>query len=194
MPVADRRSGERYVSVLKICRAVIGERDQLCLVRNISSKGMKIDLPGRVNPDDRITIELRSDRILHGTIRWTQGQACGVELDETVNLNKMLDNKPPSGLLKRRPRTPRFERSAPLSIKHDGGTAAGVLYDISLQGLCVEASFLCKVGDRVVVTIAGLPPRSALTRWVRGERIGLHFERPWPFADLAVWLDNHNDL
>lgn len=188
----DRRSGERYVSVLKICRAIIGDHDQLCMVRNISSKGMKIELPGHAAPGDRVTIELRSDRILHGTIRWWQTHACGIELDDQVNLDEMLDNKPPSSLLRCRPRSPRFVRSAALSIEHSGGKNEGMVYDISLQGICAEIPFSGRIGDRVVATVEGLPARSALVRWIRDKRLGLHFERSWPFTELALWLDSYN--
>jgi PilZ domain len=191
-PAQDRRGGARYVTVLKVGRAIVGNRDKLCLVRNCSTDGMKIDLPGDVKPDERVTIELRSDRIIHGTVRWSQDHSSGIEFDEPVKVEDILDKLPAHSVLRHRARLPRFARRERIDLEHESGTAPGVLTDISLHGLCIEGGPACRPGDRVVVHIPDLPPRSATVRWVSGGRMGLHFERPWPFNELALWIDSHD--
>lgn len=191
-PVQERRSGERYVTVLKVGRAIVGDRDQLCLVRNFSSAGMKIHMPHDAAPDERVTIELRSDRVIHGTVRWSHEHSNGVEFDTPVRVEDILDKRPPSSVLRYRPRSPRFHRQSPARIEHESGVAEGTLTDISLQGACVELKETARMGDHVVFHIPGLPARAAQVRWVRGKSIGVHFERCWSFNELAAWLDEHD--
>lgn len=190
-PDADRRVGKRYTTVLKIGRAIFGKKDQLCLVRNFSQGGLKIDLPHEPHPDDRVTIELRSDRVLHGTVRWAHDHASGIQLDDPLRSEDILDNKAPSPLLRRRPRAPRFHRNELARIDYQGAQFNGAVADISLQGVCIESRPVGRRGEHVVLHIGGLPPRSAIVRWVGGGRMGFSFERPWSFAELADWLDAH---
>jgi len=191
-PETDRRTGARYVTVMKVGRAIIGERDQLCLIRNFSAGGLKIDVPQELKPDTPITIELRSDRIMHGTVRWARERDAGIQIDGEVPAEHLLDNKPPSTLLRIRPRPPRFQRWAAVQIMHEGEEIHSTLIDISLQGACIETAPIGRKDERVVLTIAGLPPRSAFVRWADHGRMGFHFERPWPFVDLASWLEAHD--
>lgn len=190
-PEADRRTGARYVTVMKVGRAIIGERDQLCLIRNFSTGGLKIDVPRELETNTPITIELRSDRVMHGTVRWAREHDAGIQIEGEVPAEHLLDNKPPSALLRIRPRAPRFQRWAPVQIMYEGEEVYGTLVDISLQGACIETHPVGRKDDRVVLTIAGLPPRSAFIRWADHGRMGFHFERPWPFIDLANWLEDH---
>lgn len=191
-PEADRRSGARYVTVMKVGRAIIDGRDQLCLIRNFSSGGLKIDVPRTLHPDTPISIELRSDRVLHGTVRWSREHDAGIQVDGEVPAEHLLDNKPPSALLRVRPRPPRFQRWAAVQIMYEGEEIHGTLVDISLQGACIEMSSIGRKDERIVLSIDGLPPRSAFIRWADHGRMGFHFERPWPFLELAIWLEEHD--
>lgn len=189
----DRRKGsERYVTVLKVGRAVVDGQDQLCLVRNMSREGAKLDIYHEVHKDQKITIELRSDKVVTGTVRWVGDHAAGIEFDDPVDVSDMLQGRPQRSVLRKLPRSPRFLATAHVHLQHDkGDPITGELVNISLHGLCMETVDEAKVEDHVVARVEGLPARSASIRWVRDGMIGLHFDMPIGFSELAHWLESH---
>ncbi len=190
-PAEERRGSERYVTVLKVGRAVVDGHDQLCLVRNMSRDGAKLDLYHEVHENQKITIELRSDKVVTGTVRWVGDHAAGIEFDEPVDVGDMLQGRPTRSVLRKLPRAPRFPASALVEVQHDNGTITGDMVNISLHGLCLRTEEKARVEDRVVARVEGLPARSSTVRWIRDGMIGLHFEMPMAFSDLARWLETH---
>lgn len=188
---ADRRSDERYVTVLKVGRAVINGHDQLCLVRNMSQKGAKLDVRHNVSIDEKVKIELRSDKVVTGTVRWVGDHVAGVEFDEPIDLADLLKPRPNRSVLRRLPRAPRFECDGVAYLEHDNGVITGVVSNISLHGLCIETHIAAHIDDRVTVRIDGLPARAATVRWVAPNMLGLHFDLPMGYSELARWLDEH---
>jgi len=187
----ERRGSERYVTVLKVGRAVVDGHDQLCLVRNMSSDGAKLDLYHGVTKDQKITIELRSDKVVTGTVRWVGNHAAGIEFDDPVDVTDLLQGRPNRSVLRKLPRAPRFLAKAGVHMEHDHGAISGTLVNISMHGLCVETHDHAKPDDVLVVRIAGLPARSATIRWIRNGMMGLHFDMPMSFSELARWLESH---
>lgn len=192
-PVEDRRHGsQRFVTVLKVGRAVVEGHDQLCLVRNMSAEGAKLDIYHEVEQGQKITIELRSDKVVTGTVRWVGDHAAGIEFDDPVDVTDLLLGRPQRSVLRKLPRSPRFLVHAHAHLQHDkGNTLSGELVNISLHGLCIETIDEARVDDHVVARIEGLPPRSATVRWVHDGMIGLHFDMPMGFSELAHWLERH---
>ncbi len=189
----DRRHGsQRHVTVLKVGRAVVDGQDQLCLVRNMSREGAKLDIYHEVERGQKITIELRSDKVVTGTVRWVGDHAAGIEFDEPVDVSDMLQGRPQRSVLRKLPRSPRFLASAHVHLQPEKGpNLTGELVNISLHGLCMETVDEAKTDDHVVARVEGLPARSATVRWVRDGMIGLHFEMPLGFSELARWLEDH---
>lgn len=192
-PPADRRQGsERYVTVLKVGRAVVDGHDQLCLVRNMSREGAKLDIYHEVERGQKITIELRSDKVVTGTVRWVGDHAAGIEFDGPVDVTDMLQGRPQRSVLRKLPRSPRFLAQAHVHLQPEkGANIAGELVNISLHGLCMETVDDAKVDDHVVARVEGLPARSSTVCWVRDGMIGLHFDMPMGFSELAHWLESH---
>ncbi len=189
--VSDRRTSQRYVTVLKVGRAVVEGQDQLCLVRNMSRDGAKLDIRGEVRTNQKILIELRSDKVVTGTVRWTGDHVAGIEFDEPVDVQDMLQNRSTRSVLRKLPRAPRFLASGRVHMELDNGLLGGSIVNISLHGMCFETSDIARIDEQGIIRIEGLPARRASIRWVRNGMIGLHFERPMGFSELAGWLE-HN--
>lgn len=187
----ERRNSERYVTVLKVGRASVGGHDQLCMVRNMSRDGAKLDLYHEVQENQKITIELRSDKVVTGTVRWVGDHAAGIQFDEPVDVSDMLQGRPTRSVLRKLPRAPRFPAQAKVHLDHDNGVIAGQIINVSLHGLCIGTAEKIRVDDQVVARIDGLPPRRASVRWLREGMVGLHFAMPMAFSDLARWLETH---
>lgn len=188
----DRRRGsKRYVTVLKVGKAVVDGSDQLCLVRNMSREGAKLDIYHGVTQNQKITIELRSDKVVTGTVRWVGDRAAGIEFDEPVDVTDLLQHKSHRGVLRKLPRAPRFVAQAAIELEHDHGKFEGRMVNISLHGLCVETDASIRIDERVIARVEGLPARSSTVRWVGENLMGLHFEMPMGFSELARWLQDH---
>lgn len=187
----ERRADERFVTVLKVGRAVINGHDQLCLIRNMSRQGAKVDIRHPVAIDEKVRIELRSDKVVTGTVRWSGEHVAGIQFDEPVDLNEMLKPRPSRSVLRRLPRSPRFVCEGMAYLEHERGVTSAVVSNISLHGLCVETTIGAQIEDHMTVRIEGLPPRAATVRWVAPNMLGLHFDLPMGYSDLARWLDEH---
>lgn len=188
----DRRRGsKRYVTVLKVGKAVVDGNDQLCLVRNMSREGAKLDIYHDVTQNQRITVELRSDKVVTGTVRWVGDRAAGIEFDEPVDVSDLLQHKSHRGVLRKLPRAPRFVAEAEVEVDHNESKIEGRLVNISLHGLCLETSGLARIEDRVIVRVEGLPARNSTVRWIGENLMGLHFDMPMGFSELARWLQDH---
>ena len=74
----DRRSGERHLSLFRVGALTIGDRRELCLIRNVSAGGMLIRAYCAIEPGERITIELKQGEPIHGTARWAKDECVGV--------------------------------------------------------------------------------------------------------------------
>lgn len=186
-----RRDSKRYVTVLKVGKAVVDGTDQLCLVRNMSREGAKLDIYHGVTQNQKITVELRSDKVVTGTVRWVGDRAAGIEFDEPVDVSDLLQHKSHRGVLRKLPRAPRFIAQANMELEHDHGRFDGKLINISLHGLCVETVAAARIDDRIVARIEGLPARSSTVRWLGENLMGLHFDMPMGFSELARWLQDH---
>ena len=56
-----------------------------------------------------------------------------------------------------------------------GTTCAVRTANLSASGAMIEYATMLHIGERVTLTLPGEAPRQAIVRWVRGGRIGLHF-------------------
>jgi PilZ domain len=189
----ERRHGERYVTVLKVGRAIINGHDQLCLVRNMSQKGAKLDVRHDVCVNERVKIELRSDKVVSGTVRWTGDHIAGVEFDEPIDLAELLKPRAPRSVLRKLPRAPRFLCEGSAVLEHDNNVTHGKVTNISLHGVCIETTMTTHIEEQMVVRVNGLPPRASTVRWIAPNMIGLHFDLPMGYSELARWLDDHGD-
>lgn len=63
-----------------------------------------------------------------------------------------------------------------------------MLSDVSQGGAQVQTSGTTKVGDQIVLSIAGLGARRASIRWQSHGILGLSFDDTIGFSDLSLWL------
>ncbi|HEV2567052.1 PilZ domain-containing protein [Sphingomonas sp.] len=183
----DRRTGARHISVLRVARGLWNGRDQLCVVRNISEGGLMFECLHMPEVGQELVIELRSDKQMHGVVRWTRGNGAGVELDQPIDVERMLREER-SSLLRVRPRAPRFARRGPLRVVVDGETIAGEVVDISVTGVSCRLDAPVQRGP-VVVAIDEVAVTNALVRWTKGDVAGISFEKPLPWRPFQLWLD-----
>ena len=185
---ADRRSGVRYISVLRVGRAVWEERDQLCVVRNVSPNGLMFECLHPPDVGQTLVIELRSDKRMSGTVRWTKNGNTGVELDEPINVDIML-REDRGSLLRVRPRMPRFVRRGTVKLIGEDEPVMADIVDIASGGVRCRPELPVRMGEPLVASIEGLCATNAEVRWRKGDVVGLRFEKQLPWRQFQQWLD-----
>ena len=82
----ERRVGERHLSLLRVGALMIGDRRELCLIRNISAGGMLIRAYSKIEAGTRLSIELKRGEPVEGVARWIKDECVGVSFDTPIDV------------------------------------------------------------------------------------------------------------
>lgn len=179
----DRRSGQRYMSVLQAGKIMTDTLQELCLIRNISSRGVMAEIFAPIETDTPVEIEFKAGAVVRGTVRWVQEGRAGIEFNEHIDVHEVL--APHTGRMA--PRAPRLNIDSMARIVIGDVREKLQVYDISQGGVKVESGMFLEPGLDVVVEIEGLPVRASVVRWVGGQHAGISFNRVMPLDQVAYW-------
>ena len=99
----ERRDGERHLTLFRVGALMIGDRRELCLIKNISAGGMLIRAYCELEVGTRVSVELKSGEPVEGAARWVDGENVGIAFDRPVDVLDLLSNSMDGP----RPRMPR---------------------------------------------------------------------------------------
>lgn len=187
---SSRRCDDRHLTLFRVGAIIVGERRELCLVKNISAGGALIRAYCLLEPDQRVEVELKEGQRVAGQVTWVRGSEAGLTFDrpvDVVDLLKTSSNGP-------RPRMPRVEVSCIGFVREGAILHRAMLHNISQGGVSVEAANPLTVGADVAVSLPGLPPQSAVVRWNDGQRYGITFNTVLPLAGLVEWLHSRQGV
>jgi len=187
---AERREDERHLTLFRVGSVTIGDRRELCLIKNISAGGMLIRAYSQLEPGTRISVELKRGEQIPGCISWTRDSSAGIAFDEPVDVVELLasSNDGP------RPRMPRVEVRCIASVRQGSNVYGMRAHDISQGGLKVESEKDLAIESDVVVTLPGLAPQQGVVRWREGNCYGITFNRLVALPDLVRWLNEQREL
>lgn len=187
---AERREGERHMTLFRVGTVAIGDRRELCLIKNISSGGMLIRAYCALEPGIRLSVELKRGDQMKGTVSWTSGNSVGIVFDEPIDVVELLA----SSMDGPRPRMPRVEVRCITSLRQGSNVYGMRARDISQGGLKVETNRDLEIGCDVVVTLPGLPPQLGVVRWQEAGCYGITFNRLLALSELVQWLHEQREL
>ncbi len=183
-PEEDRRTDERHLTLFRVGTLVLGDRRELCLVKNISAGGVSIRAYCSLEPDTVLSIELKESQPVAGQVTWVGGSDAGITFDERVDVIDLLT----SSVDGPRPRMPRIEVECVCFVREGAIVHRASLQNISQGGVSVEAPNPLSVGGEVTVSLPGLSPQAATVRWKHGSRYGISFNSVLSLAGLVKWL------
>ena len=64
----QRRKSDRHLSLLRVGTLIIGDRRELCLVKNVSAGGMLVRTYSDIGEGTNLSIELKQGAPLSGTV------------------------------------------------------------------------------------------------------------------------------
>lgn len=180
----ERRTNERYLSLLRVGCLAIGERRELCLIKNISAGGMMVRVYSSIEPGTRVSIELKQGDPILGVARWAEDELIGVTFDERIDVLGLLS----SSMEGPRPRMPRMEVDCTAWIREGAFVRRTRALNVSQGGLCVESRHDLTIGAEIVATLPGLSPSGGVVKWKDGSLYGIGFNRVIALAQLVGWL------
>lgn len=188
-PEPDARKGERHLSLLRVGSLMIGDRRELCLIRNISAGGMMIRAYSKIKAGTRVTIELKQGDPVSATAKWAKGDNVGLEFDEPIDVISLIST---SGV-EPRPRMPRVEVNCTAWVREGATVHRTKAVDVSQGGVKIKSSKGLPIGAEVIVTLTGLAPAPATVRWKEDESYGITFNSPLGLPTLVGWLQEQQD-
>ena len=185
----ERRQDERHMTLLRVGSLIVGERRELCLIRNISAGGMLIRVYSAIAPGTRVSIELKQGEPVAGTTLWAKDELVGVSFDEPIDIVSLITA--PSDAP--RPRMPRLEVHCTAWVRDDAVVHRTRVVNISQGGVRIEAPNGLPVGAQVTVTLPGLSPEQGAVRWNDGEACGITFNRVLGLPQLVAWVGEQQE-
>lgn len=180
----ERRGDERFLTLYRVGSLAIGERRELCLIKNVSAGGMRIRAYSDLAQGLAVAIELKSGQPVSGQVSWVDGQDAGVSFDQPIDVVDLLSH----GADGPRPRMPRIALEATVIVREGAELWRLALCDISQGGLKLRCEQPLQAGTLVVVTLPGLPPAEGRVCWAGEGCIGIAFNRPLPLDLLVGWI------
>ena len=187
-PERQRRRSKRHLTLYRVGALTIGERRELCLIRNVSAGGMLIRVYSDIAPGTRLSVELKQGEPVSGTARWADQDSVGVVFDEPIDVLSLIALRPDGP----RPRMPRIEIASRATVRDGATVVVAAVDNISQGGLQIETSADLPVGANVIVTLNGLAPEPAVVKWRDGDCYGLAFNRVLAITQLVRWLQAHH--
>lgn len=186
-PLPEKRLSARQLTIYRVGVLIVDSRRELCLIRNISAGGVRINSHASFSVGHRVTIEFSVDAQVTGTVRWIGDGDVGVEFDEPIDVEEMLARETVlhRGWKRRLPRI-EFDRMGILRV---GAISHGVnARDISQGGVALEIDQKAEISSEVVVTLDGLRSIHGVVRWADEGVCGMSFNHSIPFRELMSWV------
>lgn len=180
----DRRTNERYLSLLRVGAMVVDGRRELCLVRNVSAGGMLIRPYSQLTVGTPVSIELKHGETVSGVAKWIENGVVGIAFDEPIDVVALLtasDGGP-------QPRMPRIELSCTAWVREDADIYRTRTINISQGGMAVEGDSGLLEDAKVIVSLAGLEPIPGRVKWIEDGKCGIGFNRVLAVNELMGFL------
>jgi len=182
---AERRDGERLLTVYRVGSIIVGGQRELCLIKNISAGGMMVRAYCEIACDTRISVELKSGHPIEGVVSWVRDSSVGITFDSPVDVIDLLS----ASMEGPRPRMPRIEVDCFATVRDGANVLRMRVRDISQGGLKLESATILGRGTEVVVSLPCLEPQPGVIRWSEASFTGIAFNRLLALPILVGWLE-----
>lgn len=180
----ERRSDQRQLTLFRVGTILVGPRRELCLIKNISAGGMMLRIYCALRVGEQVDVELKTGVVIRGRVSWLRDSQVGVAADQPIDVVEILA----SDSIGPRPRMPRIETDATITVRQGAAVYRLRARDISQGGVKVEAPPRLSGNEEIVVSLAGLQPQRGMVRWVADGHAGLSFNQPLSLPELVAWL------
>ncbi|MEM7779589.1 MAG: PilZ domain-containing protein [Pseudomonadota bacterium] len=172
---------QRAAMVLRRAKMVCQSGEYLCLIRDVSEKGIGLGFLHDVPPEPRTLLQLANDLTFPIERMWTGQRQAGYRFASSISLDDFLtDNSP------RKVRPIRLNIPGIVRLRDGRKRADGRLIDISCEGAKIATPAELRSGALMSFELDGLPPQLAQVRWSKKGRYGLKFQQPVETEEMAL--------
>ena len=180
----ERRTGERYFSLLRVGALIVDGRRELCLIRNVSVGGMMIKPYSTIERGAALSVELKHGVTVSGQVQWSEGGLIGMTFRGPIDVVELLTSSADGP----QPRMPRISLECPVTVREDGNVYRSRAINISQGGLCVQMDAELDLGAHVIISTSGINPTAGVLKWRDGDFYGIGFNRIFPIDELMSFL------
>jgi hypothetical protein len=174
------------VKVLKVAKLGFGAHEELCIVRDISSGGIKAEVYYPLATGDAVSIELNEGSPVSGHVAWRVDDLVGIAFDRPVSVISVIAHRT-LDRFGRKVRRPRLRASFNAAVVTDSGEREVHVSDVSQAGMKILVDRPIPLGAMCELRMPGIEPRRALVRWNRDSYAGLQFALPMTYQEFAAW-------
>ena len=182
-PAPDQRADKRFTLILRSGKLITAAGEFVCVLRDVSSGGLKVRLFHTLALDSACEIELSGGERYRLEPAWQQGDEAGLQFaDGPVDIEQFLEE---AGPFPKRAIRLGLRGGWPVRLHGNGAILPAVMCDLSQHGSAVLCGSRLPVGQLVKIEAEGLGTIEARVRWRRGERYGLVFQQSFRLDALA---------
>lgn len=184
---SERRAEVRGATVFRPILIETEDFAGFCLVRNLSQHGMRARVYTSLAPDQPLTVQFTSAKLVRGQVIWCDGEHVGVNFDVALDVAEVLAELASNTVDGKLNRPLRLPISAPAELMIDGRNIPARVQNISQRG-CKLMTSSVRPGEELTLRLEGLDERKCVVRWTQADVAGLNFIRPLTFEELARWV------
>jgi len=177
------------MSLYRVGSMMVGDRRELCLIKNVSAGGMMVRVYCSIAEGLRLSVELKCGQPITGLVSWARDFHVGISFDSPIDVIDILT----TSIQGPRPRMPRIEIDSFVTLREGASIYRLRASDISQGGLKLQCKTRIAPGSDVVMTLPGIEPQPGVVRWTDGDQMGITFNRMIALPILVEWLDEQRE-
>ena len=191
----DQRAGQRFTLVLRAGKLRTTAGEFLCVLRDVSDRGVKVRLFHQLTLGEICELELSGGETFRVIVIWQRRDHAGFRFaDGPVAVDRLIEE---AGSFPKRSIRLKLNRPVPILLAVDGLTLPAQLCDISQHGAALALDQRLAIGCQVRIEGEQMPVLHARVRWRRGSLHGLVFQEGFRLDALAqlavhIQLDPHD--
>lgn len=179
--IAEQRAAPRFTTLIRTAKLITPAGEFACVLRDVSSVGVRLRCFHPVPDDSRVTLELQNGESFALSKVREEGFEASFSFLEPIPIETLVY------INDRYPRRPiRLAIRFPVMLRAATGTISAETLNISQQGCRVDAALPLALAQAVVIEAQHLPTIRAKVCWRRGTAHGLVFEDTFTLKDFAL--------
>lgn len=180
----EMRGAQRFTLLIRTAKLVSESGEYLCVIRDVSSTGVRLRLFHDLPADTRMALELANGEIYFIERVWERDSHAGFRFAAPIDVEAFIAEVSPFPR-----RQPRLRITIPVVLIGESQASVATVRDISTQGARIETQRYLAIGQKVRLEGDGLPATVAKVCWRSGADYGLVFEQVFQLEQLAVLAD-----
>jgi hypothetical protein len=170
----DRRGDIRHKAVLAVGKLVIDGHERFCLVRDISSGGMKVETTHAPERGALVTVEMRGLAPCRARVAWREGELAGLMFEEQQDVEIFGNRRADAAGWQAR--APRFVTDRVAELRVDCRPEIVEVVNLSVGGARLRGVSGFDVNTAGQLLLGnGLAPLVGFVRWNAEDDIGFKF-------------------